>query len=118
MTTPSLSLRPTHSCNRCAARKVKCDRQNPCSACINHNVDCVFTPPPPPGKRHKRPKDKNQILVDRLKHYEALLQEHGIDPDKVPDTRKLPDTPESESSRNISTTQVILGQGRSKIVDK
>lgn len=132
--TPS---RPTYSCIRCADRKVKCDRQKPCSACVKHNVDCVFNPSRPPRKRHRRVED--QILTDRLRHYEALLQEQGIDPSKLPDT---PDSEPrsrsshtevvaakelqlqnfsfigSEPSQRINKTQVVHGQGRSKFVDK
>ena len=126
--------RPTYSCIRCADRKVKCDRQKPCSTCVKHNVDCLFHPPQPLRKRHKRVKD--QILTERLRHYEALLQERGIDPSKSPDT------PDSESSRAsshtvsaaptefqfasflesdprcINKTQVVHSQGRFKFVDK
>lgn len=133
-----LSSRPTHACVRCSDRKVKCDRQKPCSACVKHNADCVFVPLRPPRKRHRRV----EILTDRLKQYEALLQEQGID------TARLPDVPQSESRRASGTqlatnatdteelqlqtptsiqsepsgciqkTQVVHGQGRSKFVEK
>jgi hypothetical protein len=78
----STSKRQTFACVRCAERKVKCDRARPCSACVRHNVDCVFNPVQPTRKRHKRV--KVNVLTDRLKHYEALLQERGIDPGKLP----------------------------------
>lgn len=129
----SPSPRPTYSCVRCVDRKVKCDRQRPCRACVKHDVDCVFNSLPP-QKKHKRAKD--QILADRLKHYEALLQEQGIDPENLADTpdsesrRKLspvvpkesqlqtPFSSESEPSQSIDEKQVVHGQGRSKFVDK
>lgn len=128
--------RPTFACIRCADRKVKCDRQRPCSTCVKHNVECVFNPVQPPRKRHMRV--NTQILTDRLKHYEALLQEKGVDPRKLPDTshseqhqkpsRTEPDisneaqlqTPssiESPPNRSINKTQVVHGQGRSQFVD-
>ncbi|KAI9808350.1 MAG: hypothetical protein M1827_007499 [Pycnora praestabilis] len=131
--TPS---RPTYSCVRCADRKVKCDRQRPCSACVKHNIDCVFNISQPPRKRHKRVKD--QILTDRLRYYETLLQEQGIDPSKLPDTPdslprrrssctvavvpeefqiQTPSSIESEPNQSISKTQVVHGQGRFKFVD-
>lgn len=137
-TSSSTPCRPTSSCIRCADRKVKCDRQIPCSACVKHNVDCVFNPSQPPRKRPKRV--KYQILIDRLRHYEGLLQGQGIDPSKPPDnpgsaprrrsshTRAVvpkefplqtPSSPESKPSRGIiNKTQVVHGQGRSKFVDK
>jgi len=79
-TTPSTSThkRPTFSCIRCAERKVKCDRQRPCAGCVKSNVECIFKPVQPPKQRNKRVKVK--VLTDRLKQYEALLQEKGIDP--------------------------------------
>ena len=134
---PSLSVpgRPTYACIRCAERKVKCDRQRPCGTCVKHEVDCVFKPPRPPQKRHKR----TQILTNRLKQYEILLQEQGIDPNKLPETPnseppstsnhataaapkelqvQTPSSIESEYSRSINKSQVIHGQGRSKFLDK
>ena len=55
--------RPTYSCIRCALRKVKSDRHKPCSACVRHNVDCVFHPSQSPRKRKKRV--KVQMLTSR-----------------------------------------------------
>ena len=133
----SMPSRPTYSCVRCADRKVKCDRQRPCSACVKHNVDCVYNASQPPRKRHQRV--KTQILTDRLRHYEALFQEQGIDPSKLPHTpdseprRRMshtvtvisnechlqtPSSTESEPSQCINKTQVLHGQGRFKFVDK
>jgi hypothetical protein len=80
---PRTSARLTFSCIRCAERKVKCDRQTPCSACTKHNVDCVFSTLKPPPKKHKRV--KVQVLSDRINQYEALLQKHGIDRNELPD---------------------------------
>lgn len=131
----SPSSRPTYSCVRCSDRKVKCDRQKPCSACVKHNVQCVFRPLQPPRKRHKRVKD--DIFSDRLK---AFLQEQGIDPNGLPDIsepeqRRKPSRSEgavpenglqlptpasitSELERSTTKTQLLYGQGRSKFVDK
>ena len=129
--------RPTYSCIRCADRKVKCDQQRPCTACVKHNADCVFNPSRPPRKRQKRVKD--QILADRLKVYEALLQEQGIDPSKLPATPnseppsrlshsvavlpqeiqlQTPSSVDSEPNRCIDKAQVIHGHGRPKFVEK
>ena len=134
---PSMPSRPTYSCIRCANRKVKCDRQRPCSACVKHNVDCIFNPSQPPQKRHRRVKD--QILTDRLRHYEALLRESGIDPSTLPDTPEsqprrgsshtaaavpeelqlqTPSSIGSEPSQPVNKPQVVHGQGRSQFVDK
>jgi hypothetical protein len=135
-TSSTASSRPTYSCIRCAERKVKCDRQRPCSACIKHNVECVRNPSRPPQRRPKRVKD--QVLIDRIRLYETLLQHNGIDPNKLPDTpdselgRKSNQTVaeiplqlpsqapsiQSETSRRADTPQVIRTQERSAAVDK
>jgi hypothetical protein len=80
---PKTSTRLTFSCIRCAERKVKCDRQRPCSACTKHNAECVFNASKPPRRKQKRV--KVQVLSDRLNQYEALLHKHGIDRSELPD---------------------------------
>ena len=91
-----MTSRPTYSCVRCAERKVKCDRQRPCSNCVKHHVDCVFNASRPPRKQRRRVND--QILTDRLRRYEALLRDQGFDPSK------LPDAPDPGSRRMSSHT--------------
>lgn len=127
------SNRPTYACIRCADRKVKCDRQRPCGACVKHNVECVFHPPRP-RKRQRRVEQ----LTDRLRHYEALLQEQGIEAGKQPETQDTvtqrrpsqvvattdemqlptPSSIDSEMSSRLNKTQVVHGQGRSKYLEK
>ncbi|KAI1078391.1 fungal-specific transcription factor domain-containing protein [Whalleya microplaca] len=140
-TTPcssNIPNRPTYSCIRCAERKVKCDRKVPCSACVRHSVECVFKSSQPPRNRHRRL--NTQVLTDRLRHYEALLREKGIDPNKlqhshVPEARhrsshsvpapnslqlRIPPSIESEiseSSRSAKKAHAIQGQGHLKYVD-
>ncbi|KAK4940956.1 hypothetical protein LTR10_019000 [Elasticomyces elasticus] len=134
------SSRPSLSCIRCADRKVKCDRQEPCHACIKHKAQCIYREIPPPRKRQKRA--KQEILSARIKHYEALLQEHGINPKRpaqnvglgsrhvnidegvTPPTagKEQPPMPTpastvSESQRSIIETQLIQGRDGSQFVD-
>ncbi|KAB5559631.1 fungal-specific transcription factor domain-containing protein [Coniochaeta sp. 2T2.1] len=135
---PNGLSRPTFACIRCAERKVKCDRQRPCSACVNHKVDCVFQPPRPPRKRHNHARE--QILSDRLKYYEALLQQQGIDPGnsaKSPEhsnadprhvsslpvaahqhssPQETPSSPRSSATGAVSRTRIIQSGGRSLFV--
>lgn len=56
-TDASNSFKP-YSCVVCHNRKVKCDRNEPCSNCAKANVDCIYRPPPPP-RRRKRGRDAN-----------------------------------------------------------
>ena len=127
--------RPTHACTRCADRKVKCDRQSPCSTCVKHHVECVFnTTHTLPRKRQQRVKD--QILLDRLRYYEGLLKEQGIDPNKLPDSPEsgsepsdlpisqhlpspTPSHPPFDPRERVYKTQMVHGrQGTFKFVDK
>jgi hypothetical protein len=36
--------RASHACQRCRARKAKCDQSQPCSNCVRYSSACVFTP--------------------------------------------------------------------------
>ncbi|KAI1028546.1 hypothetical protein LB503_002099 [Fusarium chuoi] len=34
--------RASHACQRCRAKKAKCDQQQPCANCVRHEWDCVY----------------------------------------------------------------------------
>lgn len=70
--------KPVFACIRCSDRKVKCNRQSPCDTCTKHGVECVFRPPRVGRKRRTLVKDNAKD--ERLNQYEALLRQHGIDP--------------------------------------
>lgn len=78
---PALNPR---SCVTCRRRKVRCDKQMPCSNCRRALIPCVF---PAPGRapRQPRPRDPNAPpkttthreaeLVKRLKKLEGIVEE-------------------------------------------
>ncbi|KAI1264234.1 fungal-specific transcription factor domain-containing protein [Xylariaceae sp. FL1019] len=66
-----------HSCVLCQQRKVRCDKKKPCSNCVKANVDCRVVPPQPPRRRKKRIPERD--LVERLRKYETLLSQNGIE---------------------------------------
>ena len=74
---------PTSSCIRCAQRKVKCNRTQPCSACVKHGAECISKN----TARSRKRKDRVRVqdLADRLKQYEVLLKGQGIDLGPVQD---------------------------------
>ncbi|PSS02088.1 fungal-specific transcription factor domain-domain-containing protein [Coniella lustricola] len=74
---PSVKLTRGHSCVLCQQRKVRCDRNKPCANCVKAGVECKVVPPQPPRRRKKRPHERE--LFDRLKKYESLLSQHGVD---------------------------------------
>ncbi|KAL1886940.1 hypothetical protein Cpir12675_006829 [Ceratocystis pirilliformis] len=58
------------ACVLCQHRKIKCDRNTPCSNCIKANATCTPSTPAPARKR-RRP---NQDLQERLARCEELLK--------------------------------------------
>ncbi|KAI9810456.1 MAG: hypothetical protein M1827_006232 [Pycnora praestabilis] len=65
-----------YSCVLCAQRKVKCDRRDPCSACIKSRVTCIFIDPAAPRRRKRKAPEVS--LLARLKRYEELLKNYGV----------------------------------------
>ncbi|KAJ3572819.1 hypothetical protein NPX13_g4920 [Xylaria arbuscula] len=61
------------ACVHCQYRKIKCDRQQPCSNCIKAKIACKPSTPAPPHKR-RRP---NQDLLERLARCEQLLKQYA-----------------------------------------
>lgn len=72
---PGNSIR-AHACVLCQRRKVKCDRRDPCAACIKARADCVFRAPAPPRRRPR--KSLEAMLLTRLRRYEELLRSFGV----------------------------------------
>lgn len=77
----AMKLTRGHSCVLCQQRKVRCDKQKPCANCVKANVDCRVVPPQPPRRRKKKPHERD--LIDRLRKYEALLSQHGVNFDPI-----------------------------------
>ncbi|KAI9726752.1 MAG: hypothetical protein M1828_000608 [Chrysothrix sp. TS-e1954] len=75
-----------YSCVTCAHRKIKCDRQIPCSHCIKNASTCEYREPPPPQRRKRgaqappggKPEGEAELRV-KVQQYEALLRKLGID---------------------------------------
>ncbi|KAF4983675.1 hypothetical protein FZEAL_962 [Fusarium zealandicum] len=73
-TTPGSHKAPrVLACVLCQHRKIKCDRNTPCSNCIKANVSCTPSTPAPARKR-RRP---NQDLQERLARCEHLLKQYA-----------------------------------------
>lgn len=79
--TPAINPR---SCVTCRRRKVRCDKQMPCSNCRRAQIPCLF---PAPGRapRQPRPRDPNappknssqreQELMKRLRKLEGIVED-------------------------------------------
>ncbi|KAF5966877.1 transcription factor [Fusarium bulbicola] len=71
--TPSDPL-PLRSCTFCRQRKVKCDRQKPCSNCLRAKNDCLY----PVGRGRAAKKSTRNLdvrLVDRLHKLENIIKQ-------------------------------------------
>lgn len=62
------------ACVSCRQRKIKCDRQSPCSNCAKHQIKCNPTTRVLQRKR-RFPEWK---LLDRLRKYEDILRRNNI----------------------------------------
>lgn len=68
------------SCLSCRHRKVKCDRQLPCSNCQRAGSECIF--PPGPGRAPKRPRAaRDPHLLERLWKLERIVRRLGAGED-------------------------------------
>lgn len=75
-------LRP---CDGCALRKVRCNRQKPCSQCIKHNVSCT-------SKRIKKKCGPKQIHKKTKETIQRLNLENGVEPGLQATATKTSDT--------------------------
>ncbi|KAK3944890.1 fungal-specific transcription factor domain-containing protein [Diplogelasinospora grovesii] len=78
-----MKLTRGHSCVLCQQRKVRCDKQKPCANCVKAQVECRVVPPQPPRRRKKKPHERD--LIERLRKYESLLSQHGVNFDPIAD---------------------------------
>ena len=65
------------SCVTCRRRKVKCNKEFPCSNCVRQHIDCVF---PAPGRAPRKPKKPDSELLDRLRRLEGVVRNLGALP--------------------------------------
>ncbi|KAH6954597.1 fungal-specific transcription factor domain-containing protein [Fusarium avenaceum] len=55
--------RASHACQRCRAKKAKCDQQQPCGNCVKHSHQCTY------GLRGRNGRDRNlSTPTDGLSH--------------------------------------------------
>lgn len=107
----------TLACVRCSERKVRCDRKAPCNSCVRHNVQCVFRPPKP--SRRKRAVAQDEVVLEKLKRYEALLREKGVDPEQAPGSSASESQGEvARQKETVFQPQLLQGRKGTKLVDK
>ncbi|KAF5258479.1 hypothetical protein FOXYS1_10942 [Fusarium oxysporum] len=71
------------SCFTCKRRKVRCDRRNPCSACVRRGGQCVFPTSGRPPRHLDSAMDDGQAglrrddLLGRIRRLEGLIRSYG-----------------------------------------
>ncbi|KAF7544306.1 hypothetical protein G7Z17_g10061 [Cylindrodendrum hubeiense] len=90
------------ACVLCQHRKIKCDRNTPCSNCLKANVTCTPSIPAPARKR-RRP---NQDLQERLARCEELLKQYadGSVPSPTVQSAQIPSRERDGSQSDVSVT--------------
>ncbi|KAH7120542.1 fungal-specific transcription factor domain-containing protein [Dactylonectria macrodidyma] len=93
-------------CSLCQRRKVKCDRNYPCSNCVKFAAPCTPCPPPAPRRRRK----PRMELQARLERCEELLRDFApADPSAIP----LSDSEEQSQSMG----KLIIDEGLVRFTD-
>ncbi|KAH8679721.1 fungal-specific transcription factor domain-containing protein [Tricladium varicosporioides] len=107
------------SCVTCRRRKVKCDKQEPCSNCVKAGSQCIF---PAPGRAPRRPRvggtgssEREAELLKRLRRLEGVVEElsgqveiEAVKNSPASDTSSLPkDGESSEASSKIHNVRVV-----------
>ncbi|KAE8442876.1 hypothetical protein EG329_002618 [Mollisiaceae sp. DMI_Dod_QoI] len=110
------------SCVTCRRRKVKCDKQNPCSNCTKAGSPCVF---PAPGRAPRRPRQGGKVvsereaeLLKRLRRLEGVVEELSgqveveavkHSPSSENSSLAPRDTESGDASSNKATTVRVVG---------
>lgn len=61
------------SCVRCHERKVRCNKNMPCSACLRSKVPCRYPGPERTKRRSQRQSAANSNLMPRLERLERVI---------------------------------------------
>ena len=95
------------SCTHCRQRKIKCDKNYPCSPCSRSNLKCVF----PERARHPKKKSAtskatNDELMRRLSRMEELIEKMKVEGKDVTGKKLVQEpSPSPDTSRSRHTSE-------------
>ncbi|KAL9595960.1 MAG: hypothetical protein Q9219_006120 [cf. Caloplaca sp. 3 TL-2023] len=100
------------SCGTCRERKVRCDKNQPCSTCQRAKVPCIFPSAKRlPRKRQGERKKTNEKLLQRLNRLEALVERAGLDEKDGQsvgkEKRTSPDSPSHPTPKQLSNGDIV-----------
>jgi hypothetical protein len=110
--TPGPEMKPQRvlACQLCQQRKVKCDRKFPCANCVRFKSQCVPATLPP---RQRRRRFAERELLARIRHYEAVLEQHEIsfEPLHPPTTTEKLSESHSHSLSHSHSPETLIDGG-------
>ncbi|ORY59303.1 uncharacterized protein BCR38DRAFT_351976 [Pseudomassariella vexata] len=120
---------PIRSCTFCRQRKIKCDRQKPCSNCDRggRGLECVY--PPGPGRSAKRPRqpidptkvfnrlDRLESMINRLGTQNSSLPLEAADEDLLSPAEKPPSVIDGADQPNKIQPNIIDQQLGRLVID-
>ncbi|KAF1971323.1 hypothetical protein BU23DRAFT_186123 [Bimuria novae-zelandiae CBS 107.79] len=87
------------ACDLCHARKIKCDRQDPCKNCVNSAVQCLRTRQKRAPQQREKTGDKIKALIEKLTSLEDVVRTAG----RILPPHSTPDPSTSVSTRRITS---------------
>lgn len=134
-TTPGVASAKVFACIVCTQKKIKCDKQEPCSACKKAGTECVFRTPAPPRRRKRKLPEAD--LHARLQRYEEALKGLGVDIETIDGdsinpgnnnrqesdhrraaTHSSSSEPAGDASVRAAMGRLIVQEGKSRLFEK
>jgi hypothetical protein len=107
----SPSKQPTsNSCVVCHNRKVKCDRQDPCSNCAKADVECIYRAPLPPRRRKRD--ETGSVSQGRGKSLRRMEPDGSGSATPTPNRGQM-----GQTSRKSGSGRMIMKDGNSVYLD-
>ncbi|KAI0022141.1 Zn(II)2Cys6 transcription factor [Xylariomycetidae sp. FL0641] len=105
------------SCQICRHRKVKCDRQKPCSNCSRAGLSCVY--PPGRGRAPKKPRHiVDGRLGDRLARLESTIR-HLQEQSHIEGPKdNSPSDPKPNASINHNLERLMVAESKSYYIEE
>lgn len=104
----------SYSCVICYQRKVKCDRQDPCSNCAKSRAECIYRPPPPPRRRKR---SRGNEIVPRG-HRDKSWRRDRETRSAQQDAGSVLSTVQSRSTRNAGSSAVMDRNGPGRMITR
>jgi hypothetical protein len=105
----------SRSCHACHAKKIRCDKQEPCSACKRNGKQCTY---PPRGPRKRRPKKTIMAeMAARISDLERSLAKSKEEGSKGSPGSISDSSPETTTQRPLSSSDAVDSSGLSRASD-